>query len=275
MYHSAAMTVHGASMTTSELYDSDVLLDQARNAVKKKNYATAAKSYTQSVDKRLRANGNDIKAAEIMGELGGLYVELGKLTEAETILKEALAIGERATYAGHGMLAPICKHLSDLLVQQERWADAEPYATRNMEISEKTLSGEHRNTLQAIYNLGFVQKKLGKFPEAEKTFTKALKNIDSPLGPLEDFKYELAMLLAEQGKVPEAEKAYKEAIDGFEYRSNLPRLAECLTTYAEFLKKNDRGSEATALLERANNAKELSRDWHHSQDIFPSTLLRA
>lgn len=262
-------------MTTTDLYESETLCDQAHKALNNKQYSTAASLFDQAAKRREKALGDDISVAKILDQLGVVYAQTGNWAEAEKTLTAALTMGEKALYAGHFWLAEICQHLAEMYIAQQKFAEAEPYAARALEITEKTLSGEHRTTLQNIQRLGMVQRKLDKLPDAEKTLTKALKHIDSPLGPLEEFKYELAMLSQAQNKLPEAEKAYKEAIEGFEYRSNLPRLAECLTSYAEFLKANGRANEADLILARATTARELSRDWKHSQDIFPSTLLRA
>ncbi len=275
MYHSEALNRARWIMTTTDLYDSDVLHDQAHQAQIKKQYSVAAKLYDQALKKREKALGDDPSVAQIMDELGGVYMQGGNYNESERQFTNALAMAEKCLYPGHALLSPILQNLSELHIKQGKYAEAEPFATRALEINEKTLSGEHRTNLLSILRLGMIQRKLGKQADAEKTLTKALKHIDSPLGPLEEFKYELAMLFQEQGKNPEAEKAYKEAVDGFEYRGNLPRLAECLTSYAEFLKENNRAKEADALLARAKTSRELSQDWHHSADIFPSTLLRA
>ncbi|HEY9682230.1 MAG TPA: tetratricopeptide repeat protein [Drouetiella sp.] len=262
-------------MTTTDLYESEALVDQASLAAGKRQFSRAESLFEQAAKRREKAIGEDVSVAQILDELGAVQIALGKYADAEKTLTNALSMAEKALYAGHGLLVPFCQHLADLFILQSKWAEAEPYAARALEISEKTLSGEHRTTLQNIQRLGMVQSKLDKQAEAEKTLTKALKHIDSPLGPLEEFKYELAMLFQAQGKTAEAEKAYKEAIEGLEYRSALPRLAQCLTSYAEFLKANNRAGETEKLLERAKTAREASRDWHHSPDIFPSTLLRA
>jgi tetratricopeptide (TPR) repeat protein len=262
-------------MTTTDLYESEALLDQAVIAESKRQFSTAANLLDQAVKRREKALGEDISVAQFMDKLGAVLTILGKYDDAEKTLTAALAMAEKALYPAHGLLVPFLAHLAELKIAQNKFAEAEPFAARALEISEKTLSGEHRTTLQNIHRLGMIQRKLDKQADAEKTLTKALKHIDSPLGPLEEFKYELAMLFQTQGKVAEAEKAYKEAIDGFEYRSSLPRLAECLTSYAEFLKANNRAGETNLLLARAKVARDASLDWHHSPDIFPSTLLRA
>lgn len=274
MYHSAG-THRARCIMTTDLYESEALLDQAIKAESKRQFSTAANLLDQAIKRREKALGEDVSVAQLMDRLGVVLTTLGKYDDAQKTLTNGLAMAEKGLYPAHGLLVPFLQHLAELYITQNKFAEAEPFAARALEISEKTLSGEHRTTLQNIHRLGMVQRKLDKQADAEKTLTKALKHIDSPLGPLEEFKYELAMLFQAQSKTAEAEKAYKEAIDGFEYRSNLPRLAQCLTSYAEFLKANDRAGETDALLARAKVARDASKDWHHSPDIFPSTLLRA
>lgn len=262
-------------MTTKKLYESEALLDRARAARAIKHYPAAQQLYTAALDSRTEALGKDVSVAQIMDEFGTLCVELGEFGIAEQLFNDAAAMIESIFYAGHATLAPMLEHLADMYIKQGKYAEAEPIATRALEVNDKTLTGEHRTTLQSVYRLAEVQRKLGKFADAEKTLTKALKHVDTPLGPLEEFKYNLALLFEDQGKAPEADKAYQEAIEGFEYRRTLPRLAQCLDSYAAFLKKNNRADEAGKASLRAEKMREISKDWNHSQDMFPSTLLRA
>ena len=117
--------------------------------------------------------------------------------------------------------------------------------------------------------------KLGKNAEAEKLLTKAQKQVDSPLGPLEDFHFMLAEINEQAGKNEEAEKFFKSAIDGFEQRRSYPRLVICLRRYGEFLTNQKRKDDAARAEEQASKFADFSKSWHHSDDIFVATLLRA
>jgi len=260
---------------TTTLYQAETLWDNAHQARATRQYASAERLYKEAITKLQAVLGDDHSVAKAMDELGTLYMELGKDAEAEQSFKSSVEVAERKYYAGHADVAPALDHLADLYIKQGKFAEAEPVATRALEVNDKTLSGEHRCTLKSLHNLALVQMKLGKSPEAEKTLTKALKSLDTPLGPYQEFKYDLARLYQEQGKTAEAEKAYKEAIEGFEYRRNIPRLVECLESYADFLSKGERKSEGAKLKTRADKMRELVKDCHDKGDMFPSTLLRA
>src|SRR5271155_4741440 len=112
-------------------------------------------------------------------------MKLNNLPEAEKLFKQAMEIVEKSFYAGHYNLAPILEHLTDLYVLQEKYADAEPVCVRALDIYDKTLSGEHRLIYETTYKLILIYRKLGKPAEVEKAVTKALKNLDTPLGPAE------------------------------------------------------------------------------------------
>lgn len=261
--------------STTGLYKAETLRDEAHQAHAAHEYDRAAGLYKEAIDKLQAILGDDASVAKAMDELGTLYMEQGKNAEAEQLFKSSTEVAERKYYAGHASVAPALDHLAELYVKQGKFAEAEPIAVRALEVNDKTLSGEHRITLKSLHTLALVQMKLGKSADAEKTLTKALKSLDTPLGPYQEFKFDLARLYEEQGKTAEAEKAYKEAIEGFEYRRNIPRLVECMESYAAFLIKGERKDEGAKLKARADKMRALVKDYHDHGDIFPSTLLRA
>jgi tetratricopeptide (TPR) repeat protein len=260
---------------TTNLYQAEKLWDEAHQARAAHQNASAERLYKEAITKLQAVLGDDASVAKAMDELGALYMDCGKDAEAEQQFKASVEVAEKKYYAGHASVAPALDHLADLYIRQGNFTEAEPVAVRAVEVNDKTLSGEHRCTLKSLHNLALVQMKLGKVAEAEKTLTKALKSLDTPLGPYQEFKYDLARLYEEQGKTVEAEKAYKEAIEGFEYRHNIPRLVECMESYAALLSKGDRKDEGAKLKKRADKMRELVKDCHPHGDMFPSTLLRA
>src|ERR1700712_479014 len=147
-------------MTTTDLYESEALLDQAVIAESKRQFSTAANLLDQAVKRREKALGEDISVAQFMDKLGAVLTILGKYDDAEKTLTAALAMAEKALYPAHGLLVPFLAHLAELHIAQNKFAEAEPFATRALEISEKTLSGEHRTTLQNIHRLGMIQRRL-------------------------------------------------------------------------------------------------------------------
>ena len=53
-----------------------------------------------------------------------------------------------------------------MLAERGAFAEAEPLLRRFLEATERQLGPEHRWTLEAVNNLGYVLKRLGKFSEA-------------------------------------------------------------------------------------------------------------
>lgn len=256
------------------LFQSESLLEQARECKGKQRYELAEALYKEALDKRLSVLGQDDPSiANVIFELGLLYESIGREEEAINLYEQAVSILEKAFYPGHGKLAPILEHQADCYIRLGKLLEAEPILKRAVEINEKTLSAEHRQTLESAHKLARLCQKLGKLTEAETILTKALKQLDTPLGPAEEFHYDLALVYAGQGKMMEAEKAFKEAIEGFKSRGNYGGLVKCLEGYAELLKTQNRKTdleEVEAAAKRMRAAKYMGQ-----RDVFPATLLRA
>jgi tetratricopeptide (TPR) repeat protein len=144
-----------------------------------------------------------------------------------------------------------------------------------LDIVEKTMSGDHRYNFTTMHKLAYVYRRLAKYAEAEKILLKALKTIDTPLGPAEEFRLDLAFVYQELGKNDEAESNFKQAVYGFEQRKNYLRMADSLETYAAFLTKLGKGAQAKKASQLAAHIRETTKQQHHPCDIFPATLLRA
>jgi tetratricopeptide (TPR) repeat protein len=80
--------------------------------------------------------------------------------------------------------------------------------------------GEHHTILSALHRLGMLYCDQSKFSEAEELYTRALREMESTLGP--SHKSTLALInnmgifYWEQGKLSEAEKMYERALGGYE-----------------------------------------------------------
>ncbi len=261
---------------STALFESEALVDQAKHLCVEKKYADAERLFNDALLKRQSVVGeNDQSIAQLNDELGLVCLDQGKLPEAQRYFEKSISIFETVFYAGHYNVAPVLTHLVNVFLKQDKYAEAEPVCQRALEIYEKTLSGEHRQTLETTVRLARIQMKNGKFAEAEKLLTKAQKQVDSPLGPLEDFQFMLAEINEHNGKTEEADKFFKNAIEGFEQRRSYPTLVICLRRYIDFLKKQDRKDDAAKAEEKATKFADYSKAWQHSDDIFVATLLRA
>ena len=273
---SVGTTIRSIIEMSTALFDSETLADEALVLRHDKKYAEAEAKLKSALEKRISVVGeNDKSVAEINKQLGETALLAGNTDAATTYFQKAASVLEATFYAGHALIAPVLEHIVNILMAQGKYAEAEPICQRAMEISDKTLSGEHRQTLGLTVKMATIQMKLGKWADAEKLLTKSSKNVDSPLGPLEEYQYMLAQIQDEQGKPEEADKLYKSAIAALEQRKSYATLVECLGKYAAFLKKQSRQKEVAEIEAQAAKFKAYSLNWQHNPDIFSSTLLRA
>lgn len=250
--------------------------DEAREKAKAGEFSQAERLLLKAQEIRKKAKTADVHGtACLLDELGALRARQGKFNEALSSFSEALDLLSGAYYAGHYYLAPVLEHTGDAYQALDKLEDAESNYTKALEIFEKTLSGEHRTTLVTMHKLAGVQRRLGKLADAEKVLNKGLKQIDTPLGPAEEFRYELALVLQAQDKTAEAEGQFKQAVEGFWQRRNMARLSACLESFGQFLAKAGRKADSEAILSQARRFKDIPSAYTDAEEFFPSTLLRA
>src|SRR4051794_19888698 len=114
-------------MTTTDLYESEALLDQALEAERKRQFSLAANLLERAVKQREKAIGDDISVAQFMDKLGVVLTTLGKYEDAEKTLTAGLAMAEKVLYPAHGLLVPFLAHLAELYIAQNKFAEAEPF----------------------------------------------------------------------------------------------------------------------------------------------------
>jgi tetratricopeptide (TPR) repeat protein len=270
------MTEQLTAKNLAALSESNNLWAQAKECIHLHNRQQAESLYKQAIEKRIASMGeNDHTVSQLLDELGALYLTVGRVEPALEQFKRACALLEKNFYAGHYYLGPVVEHLGDCAAKESKWEEAETQYKRALEIFDKTLSADHRSVLITQHKYATVLRKLGKYTDAEAVINKGLKTIDSPLGPAEEFRFELALLYQAQDKNAEAEAQYKLAIEGFRQRRNMPRLGTCLENFAILLKKQGREKDAKAMQDFADKFITVQHGYEDSEAFFPSTLLRA
>lgn len=270
------MTEKLTAKNLAALQESNSLWAEAKVLAGNMERVAAETLYKQSIDKRIGALGeDDHTVSQLLDELGALYLGMGRVEPAREKFNRALALLEKNFYAGHYYLGPVVEHLGDCAAKENKWEEAETQYKRALEIFDKTLSGDHRSVYICMHKYSTALRKLGKYADAETVINKGLKTIDSPLGPAEEFRFELALLYQAQDKNAEAEAQYKLAIEGFRQRRNMPRLGTCLESFAALLKKMGREKDAKAMVDFAEKYAKVQHGYEESEAFFPSTLLRA
>tara|TARA_Y100001968_G_scaffold4538_1_gene4045 strand:- start:16379 stop:18823 length:2445 start_codon:yes stop_codon:yes gene_type:complete len=133
------------------------------------------------------------KDARIFGNYGIILINLGKLKEAEELLRKAIVLKPDFIEA--------YSNLSNLLKDLGRYKEAESEARKAIQINPYYFN--------AHLNLGVILKDLGRFEEAELATREAIK-----LNPKSPAAYgNMGVILNYLGKFKEAEKSYRKAIE--------------------------------------------------------------
>jgi tetratricopeptide (TPR) repeat protein len=69
------------------------------------------------------------------------------------------------------------------LIEQGKYRAAIPVAERAVEVSKRALGPEHRETADALNNLGFLFQRIGDYAKAEPPYQEALRIRRKVLGP--------------------------------------------------------------------------------------------
>jgi hypothetical protein len=92
---------------------------------------------------------------------------MGRLGEAEPLMRRALAINEKTLGAEHPKVAIRLNNLALLLEAMDRPAEAEPLIRQALAITEKNFGPEHPTTATRLNNLAMILDSLNRPAEAE------------------------------------------------------------------------------------------------------------
>ena len=160
------------------------------------------------------ATGEDSpEYATAISWLGWVYKQQGRDAEAEPLLKQALAIREKAYGSAHPLVATSLNNLAGLYQQQDRAAEAEPLLLRAEAIRTKAIG---RGLIEALpAEIQDLQAK-GSDAEAARLAERYLALAKERYGAAQPGAVpallEVAFVLQQQGKFGEAEALLKEAL---------------------------------------------------------------
>lgn len=207
---------------------------------------------------------NDPTAPRVMSNFAILLQETGKLTEAESLIRKALATDERLYGPEHADLATHLHTLASVLLQTNRLPDAEPLARRALAIDEKAFGTDDPRIAIRLSTLAQILKTTNRVPEAESLMRRALAIDEKFFGPQHQKVAirlnNLAMLLKDTGRLSEAEPMLRRAlvIDEKTFGPEHPSLATLLNNLAQLLQATRRSQEAETILRRALAVDEKS-----------------
>lgn len=207
--------------------------------------------------------------ARLINDLGLLYGAKALFSEAEPLLRRALAIVETSHGPQDPVVANGLNNLAALLRETNRLTEAEPLLRRAVAINEKSLGPEHSSVAESLFNLTMLLKDTNRLAEAEPLMRRALAIYEKSFGsehPRVALSLNnLAQLLQDTNRLDEAEVLTRKAlaIDEKHYGLQHPAVALDLSNLAGLLYSTDRVAEAEPLMRRALVLDEKSYGAEH------------
>jgi tetratricopeptide (TPR) repeat protein len=209
---------------------------------------------TDNFRKAIALRGED---ADLLRWLGRCRHRLAEWTEAEPLLRRALAIDEKSFGPDHPSVTADLRNLAQLLQATNRLAEAEPLLRRALAIDEKGFGPEHPEVAIDLNNLAQLLQDTNRLAEAEPLMRRALVIDEKSFGPHHPSVAirlnNLAALLQATNRLAEAEPLLRRAlaIDEKSFGADHPNVATELNNLAQMLKDTNRLAEAEPVMRRA------------------------
>lgn len=178
-------------------------------------------------------------------------------TEAEPLMRGALAIGEKSHGNDHSAVAVLLNNLAQLLKATNRLDEAEPLMRRALAITETSRGNDHPTVATGLNNLALLLQDTNRLDEAEALMRRALaineKGYGSNHPTVATHLNNLALVLKATSRFDEAEPLLRRAlaIDETSYGNDHPEVATDLNNLAQLLQVTNRFDEAEPLMRRA------------------------
>lgn len=195
--------------------------------------------------------------AGLLSRVGQLLALKARYTEAEPLLRRALAIFEASDGPSHPNVAMSLRNLALLLHATNRPGEAEPLYHRALAIDEANHGPDHPNVAKDLNSLALLLHSRTSYEDAELLFRRALAIEEGSYG-LNDSRIaknlgHLALLLTDTAHFGVAEALCRRAlaIDEARYGPDHPDVARDLINFANLLRLTNRLVDAEPLLRRA------------------------
>ncbi len=195
----------------------------------------------------------EIQAA-MMGVIGDIYVDLGLLGEAESLITAGLELQQQTLAANHPDIAETHARLAHVYKWQDNLEAAEDQARRALELYRASAGPGGSGEATYLTRLGSVLHNAGKYELSEDTLRQALV-VWGPITAAENTDVlvtmgELGMTLRYLGKFQESEGLLRQTIELAEryLGSDHPDVPTNKLNLASVLTELDRDIEAEALL---------------------------
>ena len=202
--------------------------------------------------------------ASASNNLAMLLRATNRFDEAESLMRQALAINEAAFGNQHPNVAAGLNNLALLLKDTNRFEEAEPMMRQALAIDEATFGNKDPEVATDLNNLALLLKDANRFEEAEPLMRQALAINEAAFGNqhpnVAAGLNNLALLLKDTNRFEEAEPLMRKAlaIDEASFGNQHPKVAIDLNNLASLLKATNRFDEAEPLMRKALAIDEAS-----------------
>ena len=226
---------------------------------------TMGKLYIASFERWSLEPGRVEAAISVAAHQLGLFFDDSALfTEAEPLMRRALAIDVESYGPNHPKVAIVVNTLASLLKHTNRLAEAEPLYSRALAIFEACYGSNHPQFAASLGNLALLIHERNHLAEAEPLYRRALAIDEESYGPnhpkVAIAVNNLASLLYFTNRLAEAEPLMRRAleVDEKSYGPDHPSVARDVNNLASLLYSTDRLAEAEPLMRRALEIDEKS-----------------
>ncbi len=222
---------------------------------KRGEYAEAQERYKQALQV-LSEEEEPLLAAQILTNLGNLYIMLAHYPQAEFYLKRASGIREQLLEPTHPDLAQNLNDLAGVYHNQGNLAEAEPLYQQTLAIQEQTLGAEDPVTVLTLGNLALLKYSQQKYAESEELNKKVLAAREKHLGTEHvdtgQSLLNLAYVYYQLQRYSEAEPLFQRALSIYEeaYGPEHPQTGGSLNGLGLLYNAQKRYDEAEPLFQR-------------------------
>ena len=156
-----------------------------------------------------------VQSGRILGGLGMLRLEQGRLGEAKDLFRQSLGILEKAD-ARQSDISYVLDDLATVYQREQQWALAKESYERALEVDRRVLGDDHPQLAIYLSNLATVVQNMGDLQQAESLYRQA---IDRNMRAYGDRHPETAaakgnygLLLQREGRLFEAEPLLRDAL---------------------------------------------------------------
>ena len=207
-------------------------------------------AYRDSLASWQQEQRDSLEQSVVLILLAGFFRDAGRLSHAEPLYRQAVAIRARAFGEAHPETAAVLNELAELLRLRKDYPAAEPLYRRALAASEQTLGPKHPQTAGILNNLAALLWTMGDDSRAEPLCRRVLAIWEEALGPgdprLAATMHNLAWILKEKGDYAGGEHLCRRAlaIDQEALGVEHPEVATDLSALAAILEGD--GDHATA-----------------------------